>query len=332
VNSQAKPFSRVVIKPLDRVLKEANQLVQDGMSDLNMALKTRWSGYNRLMLGGMRFGNNYLLAGASGHGKSYFLNMLLQDFLDPTLNVNFNKSFKILHFGFEMSAADEILRRASAMTDISYANLLSAYDKLTPQQYEFFQSKIESMRQQPIYFVEQPTTRYKIYQTIKDFKAKFPDDELIVTLDHTLLVQPEVGENEIQTLAGLGKLFIEIRKEFNTMNILLGQLNDKIESEKRLDPTNPSLHYPTKTDIHGSKQIYHAVDVAMVIHQPSLLHLEYYGKKDIPTNNLVALHVLKNRKGEQGLTLLKNNLVNGKFDEWDYERPPTLGYGYSENE
>ena len=114
------------------------------------------------------------------------------------------------------------------------------------------------------------------------------------------------------------------------MNILLGQLNDKIESEKRLDPTNPSLHYPTKTDIHGSKQIYHAVDVAMVIHQPSLLHLEYYGKKDIPTNNLVALHVLKNRKGEQGLTLLKNNLVNGKFDEWDYEKPQTLGYGYSE--
>ena len=300
------------------------------MSNQNMALQTRWSGFNRLMMGGLRFGNTYLLAGASGHGKSFFLNMLIQDFLDPTINGTFNKPFKILHFGFEMSAADEILRRAAAMTNISYGGLLSAFEKLTPQQYEFFQEKIETLKEQPVFYVEQPTTRYKMYQTIKDFKAKFPDEELIVTVDHTLLVQSEVGENEIQTIAGLGKLFIEIRKEFNTLNILLGQLNDKIESEKRLDPTNPSLHYPTKTDIHGSKQMYHAVDVVMVIHQPSLLHLEYYGKKDIPTEGLVALHILKNRKGEQGLTLLRNNLAHGRFDEWNYEKPRSMGYGYSE--
>jgi replicative DNA helicase len=256
--------------------------------------------------------------------------MLIQDFLDPEINGTFNKPFKILHFGFEMSAADEILRRAAAMTNISYSSLLSAFDKLTPQQYEFFQEKLKTLKEQPVFYVEQPTTRYKMYQTIKDFKTKFPDEELIVSVDHTLLVQSEVGENEIQTIAGLGKLFIEIRKEFNTLNLLLGQLNDKIESEKRLDPTNPSLHYPTKTDIHGSKQMYHAVDVAMVIHQPSLLHLEYYGKKDIPTDGLVALHILKNRKGEQGLTLLRNNLAQGRFDEWEYEKPRSMGYGYSE--
>ena len=330
MNYQEKPFTRVVIKPLDKVLHEADTLVKEGMSNENMALKTRWSGFNRLMMGGLRFGNTYLLAGASGHGKSFFLNMLIQDFLDSEINGTFNKPFKILHFGFEMSAADEILRRAAAMTDISYSSLLSAFDKLTPQQYEFFQAKLQTLKEQPVFYVEQPTTRYKMYQTIKDFKAKFPDEELIVSVDHTLLVQSEVGENEIQTIAGLGKLFIEIRKEFNTLNILLGQLNDKIESEKRLDPTNPSLHYPTKTDIHGSKQMYHAVDVAMVIHQPSLLHLEYYGKKDIPTDGLVALHILKNRKGEQGLTLLRNNLAQGRFDEWEYEKPRSMGYGYSE--
>ena len=330
MNYQEKPFTRVVIKPLERVLNEADKLVKEGMSNENMALKTRWSGFNRLMMGGLRFGNTYLLAGASGHGKSFFLNMLIQDFLDPEINGTFNKPFKILHFGFEMSAADEILRRAAAMTNISYSSLLSAFDKLTPQQYEFFQEKLKTLKEQPVFYVEQPTTRYKMYQTIKDFKTKFPDEELIVSVDNTLLVQSEVGENEIQTIAGLGKLFIEIRKEFNTLNLLLGQLNDKIESEKRLDPTNPSLHYPTKTDIHGSKQMYHAVDVAMVIHQPSLLHLEYYGKKDIPTDGLVALHILKNRKGEQGLTLLRNNLALGRFDEWEYEKPRSMGYGYSE--
>lgn len=325
---QGKPSTSLIIKPISRVLDEADKLVLEGMSDETVTLQTRWSGFNRLMMGGLRFNNTYVIAGASGHGKSFLLNMLIQDFLNPTLNGEYRKPFKILHFGFEMSAADEILRRASAATDISYPNLLGAFQKLTPQQYEFFKEKLNPMKEEPIYFVEQPTTRYKIYNTIKEFKNRFPDDDLIVTLDHTLLVQSEVGENEIETLAGLGKLFIEIRKEFNTMNILLGQLNDKIESEKRLDPTNPSLHYPTKTDIHGSKQLYHAADVVMVIHQPSLLHLEYYGKKDIPTADLVALHVLKNRKGEQGLTLLKNNLANGRFEEWNYERQSTSRYSY----
>ena len=219
MNYQEKPFTRVVIKPLERVLNEADKLVKEGMSNENMALKTRWSGFNRLMMGGLRFGNTYLLAGASGHGKSFFLNMLIQDFLDPEINGSFNKPFKILHFGFEMSAADEILRRAAAMTNISYSSLLSAFDKLTPQQYEFFQEKLKTLKEQPVFYVEQPTTRYKMYQTIKDFKTKFPNEELIVSVDHTLLVQSEVGENEIQTIAGLGKLFIEIRKEFNTLLI-----------------------------------------------------------------------------------------------------------------
>lgn len=313
-------------KPLDKVLEEALTIVQDEMSDDINVLRTRWKGLNHLMLGGMRFGNNYLIAGASGHGKSFLLNMLIQDFFDPELNSAFTKPFKVLHFGFEMSAADEILRRASAMTEMSYAQLMSAYNKLTPQQFEFFQKTVETMKGQPIFYMEEPTTRYKMYDTIKRFAQKFPDDKLIITVDHTLLIQPEIGENEVQALAEFGKLMIQVRKEFNSLNILLGQLNDKIESEKRLDPTNPSLHYPTKTDIHGSKQMYHAVDVVGVIHQPSLLHLEYYGKKDIPTKDLVALHILKNRKGEQGLTLLRNNLAQGKFEEWEYEKPGKYGF------
>ncbi len=326
---EKKSFSQgAIIKPILTVLKEADSIIKDGMSIEQNCLKTRWLGVNRLLNGGFRFGNNYFLAGASGHGKSFFLNMILQDFFDPALNQLYVKPFRVLHFGFEMSAADEMLRRMSSACDISYQDLLGAFTKLTPQQYDFVKSKLKQLKDMPLFFVENPTTRYKMYDTISKFKTKFPDDNLVVSIDHTLLVQSEPGENEIETLAGIGKLFIEIRKEFNTMNLLLGQLNDKIESEKRLDPSNPSLHYPTKTDIHGSKQLYHAADVVMVVHQPSLLHLEYYGKKNIPTKDLVALHFLKNRKGTQGLTLLKNNLSNGKFDEYNYD-PAEARYGFN---
>ncbi len=316
------------IKPILTVLKETADLIKEGMSNEQNCLKSRWGGVNKLLNGGFRFGNNYFLAGASGHGKSFFLNMILQDFFNDDLNKEFVKPFKVLHFGFEMSAADEMLRRMSADCDISYADLMGAERKLTKTQYNFVRDKLRKLKEMPIFFIENPTTRYRMYETIKKFKAKFPDDNLIVSIDHTLLVQSEPGENEIETMAGIGKLFIEIRKEFNTMNILLGQLNDKIESEKRLDPSNPSLHYPTKTDIHGSKQIFHAADVVMVIHQPILLHLEYYGKDNIHTKDLVAVHFLKNRKGTQGLTLLTNDLSKGKFETRNY-KPQANGYNFN---
>jgi replicative DNA helicase len=156
-------------------------------------------------------------------------------------------------------------------------------------------------------------------------KARFPDDNLVVTLDHVLLVQPLPGENEVQTLAELGKMFIRIRKEFNTMNILLCQLNDKIESSIRRDPGAASLHFPTKTDIHGSKQLYHATDVCLVVHQPALLGLEVYGKHHVPTitengRNLVALHILKNRHGTQGYVRLISHLDEGRILEWQDNR------------
>jgi len=118
-------------------------------------------------------------------------------------------------------------------------------------------------------------------------------------------------------MAELGKMCIEIRKRFGAMVLLLSQLNDKIEGERRRDPDAPNLHYPLKTDIHGSKQLYHAADVVMVVHQPALLGLETYGRKNLPTRNLVALHCLKNRHGQAGITLLKNNLRHGTFEDWD---------------
>ena len=51
--------------------------------------------------------------------------------------------------------------------------------------------------------------------------------------------------------------------------------------------------------------------------KPILLNLEYYGKKRFPTTDLVALHCLKNRSGVAGLTRLKNNLQNGRFDTYE---------------
>lgn len=319
-DSRERAYSNLPIQTSKLASSTAAGDIANARAGNRIVLASRWDKLNYMLLGGFQFGQTYMLCGASGHGKSYMLNMLLRDFTNITLQRDVSKT-RILHFSFEMSAAAEMTRRISTLTGISYRKLLSADRPLTAQEHEEVKSAAARLESEPIYFVETPGNRQQIRDTIDRMKQKFPDDDLVVTLDHTLLAQSMPGENEIQTLAELGKMFIDIRKEFNTLNILLSQLNDKIESSSRRDPSVPSLHFPTKTDIHGSKQLYHAADVCLVMHQPALLGLEVYGPDRVPTmtedgKNLISLHVLKNRHGTQGYTRMIANLENGRIDPW----------------
>ena len=319
-NSRERAYSELPIQTSKLASTTAAADITDARAGNRVVMSSRWDKLNYMLLGGFQFGQTYMLCGASGHGKSYMLNMLLRDFTNPTLQRDVTKT-RILHFSFEMSAAAEMTRRISTLTGISYRKLLSADRPLTGEEHEIVKSAAARLETEPIYFVENPGNRQQIRETIDRMKQKFPDDDLVVTLDHTLLATPMPGENEIQTLAELGKMFIDIRKEFNTLNILLSQLNDKIESSGRRDPSVPSLHFPTKTDIHGSKQLYHAADVCLVMHQPALLGLEVYGPDRVPTmtedgKNLISMHVLKNRHGTQGYTRMIANLENGRIDPW----------------
>jgi len=319
-DSRERGYSKLDIQTSKLATTTAHEVIADAKAGNRVVMASRWDKLNYMLLGGFQFGQTYMLCGASGHGKSYMLNMLLRDFTNPTLQKDVSK-VRILHFSFEMSAAAEMTRRISTLTGISYRKLLSADRPLTNEEMQQVEVASKRLVDEPIYFVETPGNRQQIRDTIDRMKQRFPDDDLVVTLDHTLLASQMPGENEIQTLAELGKMFIDIRKDFGTLNILLSQLNDKIESSSRRDPSVPSLHFPTKTDIHGSKQLYHAADVVLVLHQPALLGLEVYGPDRVPTmtedaKNLMAMHVLKNRHGTQGYTRMIANLENGRIDPW----------------
>ncbi|MDC6350729.1 DnaB-like helicase C-terminal domain-containing protein [Zeaxanthinibacter sp. PT1] len=311
-----KTFSSIALKAKNTTstIEGVKKHLTDSLAGKHKVLRTRYTSLNRMLLGGFHFGQLVLLAGASGHGKSYLLNTLIRDFMDQRLN-NPDFKFIILHFGFEMSSEVEFMRRISANTKIPFRKLMSSDDPLNKEDYKLIESYCNAIGEEPILYFENPGTRLQIEATIKNVAAsdKYKDHKIVVTMDHSLLVLNEKGENEIETLAELGKMFIQLKKEYGLLGIILGQLNDKIEGERRRDPTNPAMHYPTKTDIHGSKQLYHASDVVLVVHQPALLNLEYYGKNNIPTKHLIALHALKQRNGQQGFILMYNFLKYGMF-------------------
>lgn len=309
------------ITSMTQALSQAGSSIRSYLQGTVPVLKTRWSKINKSLLGGFQFGMLYVVAGASGHGKSMFMNNLIRDFTSPAYNAD--KPIKILHFSFEMSAEMEILRRVSSLSKVGLDKMLQADEPVSDIEQVLIQEKLQQINEPNIHFVEKPGNRMQIHKAIMTFMSDNPGHKYVVCLDHTLLVTGMPGESEIDTLANLGKMFIEMRKKYGIMFIVLSQLNDKIESEQRRNPDAPALHYPIKTDIHGSKQLYHAADVVMVLHQPQLLGLVYYGRNNIPTQNLVALHCLKNRHGQASIVLLKNNLRHGTFDDWD--SPDTTG-------
>src|SRR5690606_16280787 len=108
-------------------------------------------------------------AGASGHSKSYYLNTLYQDFINEKLNKGFKKPFKILHFAFEMTAYDEVIRAASGKVKSSYRELLSVDQILSDDTYKETIAFLEVFKGSEIYYVESSGNWDQIEQTVLDF-------------------------------------------------------------------------------------------------------------------------------------------------------------------
>ncbi len=294
-----------------------NKIIQhrEGLFD---TLSTRFDILNQMLLGGFKFGQLVLLGGASGHGKSYLLQMLRADFMNPALNT-LKRPFKLLHFNLEMPMASEIMRELVASTKYTYEDLISYGDcnRLEDQAFEEVKRHLRQMQDNDtVFFVNTPGTKYVMEETIYKFKSTFPNHELIVTLDHTLLIEMLNEKSEVQLESDIGKKFIEIRQKINSLNFLVSQLNDKIEDPRRREP---GMQFPTKTDFHGSKQVYQAADVVLVAHRPELLNIELYGKvaESYPTKDMVALHLLKNREGAANMwARFTQDFANGTFQKY----------------
>ena len=313
--TESKKFKPLKVKSIDAAVTEAMAEVTEARSGKQRGLLCRWWKINNAVGGSWQFNNNYLLAGPSGSGKSYILNMLHRDFTNKDKNYRFKRDVKVLHFSFEMSASDEVIRSLSTLTKLSYTQILSSFEPLSDTDFENLKAKAVNLTGTEIYYVEIAGNRYQIYETVKAFKLRFPESELVVTLDHSLLTEYLDESDEIQLMAELARMFMRIRKEFRSLNILVGQLNDKIEDPGRIK--SPMLHYPKKTDIHGSKQIYWAMDSVAIIHKPEMLGITSYGPKYWSTDKLIAWHQIKMRKATPCIVRLRDNLDEGKITLWD---------------
>lgn len=304
-----KSYKPLPILTQKEAVNQANEKIKKAMLELHPGLLTRWTKVNASMGGCWRFGEITALHGASGSGKSYILNMIREDFCNKELN-HFAKPYKILSFSFEMSAADELIRTYSSKLATSYSILTSSETKITEEYYNKIVETSKIVENDIIYYVETSGNREQIKATVEYFNNKFPEHQLIITFDHSLLAEYLDELSEVDLINRISRLALFFKKQYGAMVIILGQLNAEIEKVDRI--VNVDLQYPKKSDIHGGKSIYMACDTVIVIHRPEKLQILQYGRERFPTKDLVAWHFLKGRMtGTEGMFRMKQAFSQG---------------------
>ena len=322
--------------PKDAAVEARDRIVQERSGE-QYGLHCKIPSLNIAMGKYFRFANVNLFAGLSGSGKSYLLNSLNNDFLDygeGGINEHITFVPVILNFCFEMSAADEVLRSIAGDMGVSYGYLLSSqynkdtkdYNRLTEEELLQVDTYLKHYTNKSMLFFDVPSNLNVIYNTIEHYTNHYSNKtrkdgkpyKFIVNIDHTLLIEELEEKSTVELMANVGKMAIKIRKSFNCMINLVGQLNNNIEDVRRI--TNKLLHYPIKSDIYAQGQLYNACDSVFVVHQPQQLKITAYGSQDRDTKDLMHLLRLKARHGNTGNIWLKNDLAKGQI----IEMPKTL--------
>lgn len=317
-----------------RATEIALEIIEEERSGKQLGLKTRFSSLNIALRKYFRFNTVNLFAGLSGHGKSYFLNELNEDFLDygeGGINQYIDFIPIIFQFCFEMSAYNEILRTCAADLGFNYNYLLSSqwdkenkeYNKLTDEELQQVKNFMQYYQNKSILFFETSANLNIIYNTVNYYYTHYQKlhkqkggkpYKFIVNIDHTLLIEKLNEKDTLDLMSKTGAVAIKIRKSFGAMVNLIGQLNNNIESTERI--LKPQMHFPMKSDIYAQGQLYNACDSVFVIHQPSMLGIKQYGTQKWDSRGLIHFLVLKARHGSIGSIKFLNALSKGKIIEY----------------
>lgn len=289
--------------------KKALQEVKERMAGKATGLMTRWPRLNRIMGGGLQWGQSYLIAALSGSGKSTISNIIETDVFD----LNPREKIKLLNFNFETESYRNIIKKYSADMQLDTNEILSSERLLSEDAFKAIEGKAARFDEYPIYYFDNSGSVSQIYDSIIRFQSKNPYNKLVVILDHTALINLENEQDEMEMLTRLGRMSIELKKETGCIIVLLGQLNSNIEQVERL--STPALHYPMRSDLFSAKAVYNAMDNVFIPHRPEILGIQAYGMHKYPTKDVVFWHILKQRYGKVGYIKMRCDFKYNKLEE-----------------
>lgn len=239
-----------------------------------------------LVLKGIETEKLYTITGISGSGKSSIVNWI---------ETECSKEMSVLTFSMEMSSKAQWGRKLKYISSLN-ENLQ--------------QGEIDRLTNADIWYVEDMCTVKQIKEISESFISKRENKKVLIIIDHLLLLNEK---EERLGIVELQKVLVSLKKKWGAAILQIAQMNRNIEAIDRIK--NPQFHFPQRSDISTADAIFHASDLVIVIHRPEILGIIAYGMNMLPTKNVIYLHIIKSREGEQHIITINNKL---NTQDWSY--------------
>ena len=290
---------------MESTAKEVKQYVKDSRDGKRIVFPTKFERLNKQLMGGFQPGKMYVISGRPGSSKSQLSNQILFDTLDVAKDMN--RKVAVLYWSFEMPGYQQMLRIASGDCGKSVWDIISNESSV---EFNEFNDIISKYAEYNIAFKNVPETITFVQNAITHFVNENPDYTLINLFDHTRLFKGG-NANEIQRLADVANMMMEMQAKHQCISIVLSQLNKNIESPDRAK----EQYQPQLTDLFGSDSLGQNTHVCMMLNRPNDMYgitEEYCGENP---KGLLAVHITKNREGELGMIPYDTHYPSFKITE-----------------
>lgn len=273
-------------------------------------------------IGGIFEGDQVVIAGRTGTGKTAKVLKMIKDFTDPKINPDFAENGIILFDSLEMHDWRNVLRFYSGQHELSVQTILDAQHRMMQDMFDRMILLSSELKGLNIYF-NNISQKVPVWLSSKrKIRKLFPDKKLVTILDHARLPLKDGERTEEELITSLMKAGMNLKLEDNYITIFLSQMNRAIETAGLRSDIGKSL--PISSDLFGGDSIMQFADLVVASHRPGMYGLKTFdgiptGKTDDPdsVDNLMIDVVLKQRDGWTGNILKRHNLAINKIEDYD---------------
>jgi replicative DNA helicase len=301
------------IKHIKDVLNETKDIIKKRRDGEPFGFVTGLKKFDEFLGGGIPFFTTMTIGARPSVGKSAFATIL-------ALQIQKLNSIDhiILYWSFEMPAYQQGLRILSHKLEIPVKELISPLNKEITE--DLITKEIKELENSNLVIIDTPKQISYIKNIITNYYLKNPNRMILNIIDHTRLVIPDKVTTEENKIFELMSLMNETNKKYNCTNIVLSQLNRKVEDAAQ---TPESYRKPGQGDLFGADAVAQFSNIILTLHRPEMYGINYYRKGvdelNMPiidnTKNKLYVEICKNRDGELGTLTFNHNLKINKIYE-----------------
>lgn len=287
-------MSEVKLKTISEVYDTGLTYLKARKTGRTRSIRTPWPVVNEAGVNGFEWGTIITLAGRPGSGKTAFVNA----FTRAAHAINSEQDFHVIDFQFEMPDRQTAVREFTGVTGLNYAQLLSAHRPVGDDVIQKLEEYVSLNRARDIYIIDEPLTIAQMREFIFAHYAQHRK-KMILTIDHSLLVRLEKGENnKFDMLYNLGEMMTEIKKKIPVIWFVLTQMNRSMEDASRKQP-GTLANYPTGADIFGADALMQHSDMVIILNHPVKNQVTSYGPAGYQMGpDTIVAHFVKVRNGD----------------------------------